>query len=193
VTHSQRQSATRHLAVGRLDDLGGFPDGPVPDASVGVGEGALGGMQACGYRGTALDRHRGAPALVEVPDREDAVLVAGLKASWISWKNSGSRDGATAATACRRASSVSAGMGMSGSSPCVCSAVIYDPSSRIQEKDNHAFYRSLATLLSWLAPLARSSASKNTEILVLRHEVAGDPSRGPAGRTGRCSPRWPGS
>ena len=33
-------------------------------------------------------------------------------------------------------------------------------------------YRSLATLLSWLALLARSSASKNAEILVLRHEVA---------------------
>src|SRR5690242_201346 len=33
-------------------------------------------------------------------------------------------------------------------------------------------YRSLATLLSWLALLARSSASKNAEILILRHEVA---------------------
>jgi putative transposase len=33
-------------------------------------------------------------------------------------------------------------------------------------------YRSLATLLSWLALSARSSASKNAEILVLRHEVA---------------------
>jgi hypothetical protein len=33
-------------------------------------------------------------------------------------------------------------------------------------------YRSLATLLSWLALLARSSASKNAEILTLRHEVA---------------------
>jgi putative transposase len=33
-------------------------------------------------------------------------------------------------------------------------------------------YRSLATLLSWLAPLAWSSASKNAEILILRHEVA---------------------
>jgi putative transposase len=32
-------------------------------------------------------------------------------------------------------------------------------------------YRSLATLLSWLALLARSSASKNAEILILRHEV----------------------
>jgi putative transposase len=33
-------------------------------------------------------------------------------------------------------------------------------------------YRSLATLLSWLALPARSPASKNAEILVLRHEVA---------------------
>ena len=33
-------------------------------------------------------------------------------------------------------------------------------------------YRSLAALLSWLALLPRSSASKNAEILVLRHEVA---------------------
>ena len=33
-------------------------------------------------------------------------------------------------------------------------------------------YRSLATLLLWLALSARSSASKNAEILVLRHEVA---------------------
>ena len=33
-------------------------------------------------------------------------------------------------------------------------------------------YRSLVTLLSWLALLARSSASKNAEILILRHEVA---------------------
>jgi hypothetical protein len=33
-------------------------------------------------------------------------------------------------------------------------------------------YRSLTILLSWLALLARSSASKNAEILALRHEVA---------------------
>ena len=33
-------------------------------------------------------------------------------------------------------------------------------------------YRSLTALLSWLALSARSSASKNAEILVLRHEVA---------------------
>jgi hypothetical protein len=33
-------------------------------------------------------------------------------------------------------------------------------------------YRSMTILVSWLALLARSSASKNAEILVLRHEVA---------------------
>jgi putative transposase len=33
-------------------------------------------------------------------------------------------------------------------------------------------YRSLAALLSWLALAARPSASKNAEILILRHEVA---------------------
>jgi putative transposase len=33
-------------------------------------------------------------------------------------------------------------------------------------------YRFLAVLLSWLALLARSSASKNAEILILRQEVA---------------------
>ncbi|HET9895026.1 MAG TPA: hypothetical protein VFQ44_08830 [Streptosporangiaceae bacterium] len=32
-------------------------------------------------------------------------------------------------------------------------------------------YRSLATLLSWLVLLPRSSASKNAEIAILRHEV----------------------
>jgi len=37
VTGSQCQSATRNLAVGRLDDLGGFPDCLVPDIGVGVG------------------------------------------------------------------------------------------------------------------------------------------------------------
>jgi putative transposase len=36
----------------------------------------------------------------------------------------------------------------------------------------HLIYRFLTTLLSWLALSARSSASKNAEILVLRHEVA---------------------
>jgi hypothetical protein len=36
-TGSQRQSATRDLAVGRLDDLSGFPDCLVPDIEVRVG------------------------------------------------------------------------------------------------------------------------------------------------------------
>ena len=47
VTGSQRQSATRDLVVGRLDDLGGFPDGPIPYLGVGVGERTLGGVQSC--------------------------------------------------------------------------------------------------------------------------------------------------
>jgi putative transposase len=33
-------------------------------------------------------------------------------------------------------------------------------------------YRLLVTVLSWLALLTRSSASKDSEILALRHEVA---------------------
>src|SRR3984957_15677239 len=49
---------------------------------------------------------------------------AWAKASWISWKNSGSRDGATVAAAWRRAGSDRAGMGISGSLPCGFSAVI---------------------------------------------------------------------
>src|SRR6185437_12099217 len=107
IMHSQRHSAARDLVVSRLGDLGRFLDGPPPDVSVGVSERALGGVQARGYRWSALDRDRGAPALVEVPDRVDAV-----------------------ATACRSASSVSAGMAISGSSPCACSAVIRDAFSR---------------------------------------------------------------
>jgi hypothetical protein len=56
-------------------------------------------------------------------------------------------------------------------------------------------YRSLAALPSWFALSARSSALKNAEILVLRHEVGCcavvTPGGESAGRTGRCSPRWP--
>jgi hypothetical protein len=81
VTHSQRQSATRDLVISRLDDLGGLLDGPFPDDSVGVSECALGGVQARGHRRPALNRDRGTPALIEVPDRENAVLVAGLAES----------------------------------------------------------------------------------------------------------------
>src|ERR1700722_15126957 len=76
--HSQRHSATRDLAVRRLDDLGRFPDSVLADADVRVSERALGGVQARGHRRTALDRDRGTPALIEMPDREHAVLVAGL-------------------------------------------------------------------------------------------------------------------
>jgi hypothetical protein len=51
-------------------------------------------------------------------------------------------------------------------------------------------------VLSWLALLARSSASKNAEILVLRQEVAvlrrANPSRGWSGPTGPSSRRCPG-
>jgi putative transposase len=58
-------------------------------------------------------------------------------------------------------------------------------------------YRSLVALLSWLVLSARSSASKNAEILILRHEVAvlhrGNPSPRPPGarRCPNSSPeRW---
>jgi hypothetical protein len=66
----------RDLAVGRLDDLGGFPDCPVPDSRVGVGEGPFGGVEPGGDRGPPLDGDGGAPALVEVADGEDAVLTS---------------------------------------------------------------------------------------------------------------------
>jgi putative transposase len=45
-------------------------------------------------------------------------------------------------------------------------------------------YRSLTTLLSWLALSARSPASKNAEILILRHEVAVLRRGNPKPRTG---------
>ena len=75
---SQCQSATRDLVVGRLDDLGGFPNCLVPDSGVGVGEGSFGGVEPGGDRGPPLDGDGGAPALVEVADREDTVFVASL-------------------------------------------------------------------------------------------------------------------
>ena len=53
MTSSQCHSATRDLAVGGLDDLGGFPDCLVPDSRVGVGEGPFGGMEPGGDRGLA--------------------------------------------------------------------------------------------------------------------------------------------
>src|SRR5215469_2626247 len=85
VMHSQRHPATSDLVVSRLDDLGRFLDGPLPDVSVGVSERALGGMQARGHRWSALDRDRGAPSLVEVPDRVDAVFIAGLAESILNF------------------------------------------------------------------------------------------------------------
>jgi hypothetical protein len=76
VRGSQCQSATCDLAVGRLDDLGGFPDCLVPDSGVGVGEGSFGGVEPGGDRGPPPEGDGGAPALVEVADGEDTVLVA---------------------------------------------------------------------------------------------------------------------
>jgi hypothetical protein len=70
VTGSQCQSATRDLVVGRLDDLGGFPDCRVPDSGVRVGEGSFGGVGPGGDQGPPLDGDGGAPALVEVADGE---------------------------------------------------------------------------------------------------------------------------
>jgi len=76
VTGSQCQSPARDLAVGRLDDLGGFPNCLVSDSGVRVGEGSFGGVEPGGDRGPPLDADGGAPALVEVADGEDTVLVA---------------------------------------------------------------------------------------------------------------------
>jgi len=47
----------------------------------------------------------------------------------------------------------------------------------------------------WLALLGRGQASKDAEILMLRHEVAAlrrQVTRGRTGPTGRTCPRWPG-
>ncbi|MGO9504916.1 MAG: hypothetical protein ACLPUO_25865, partial [Streptosporangiaceae bacterium] len=48
---SQCQSATCDLAVGRLDDLGGFPNCLVPHSGVRAGEGSFGGVEPGGDRG----------------------------------------------------------------------------------------------------------------------------------------------
>src|ERR1700733_1647706 len=69
---------TRSLAVGCLDDLGGFPDCLVPDGGGGGGAGPFGGVEPGGDRGPPLDGDGGAPAVVEVADGEDPVLVASL-------------------------------------------------------------------------------------------------------------------
>ena len=57
-------------------------------------------------------------------------------------------------------------------------------------------YRMFVCFAGWTALLARSSASKDAELLVLRHEYAvlrrQHPKPSLDGRTGRCWPRWPG-
>jgi hypothetical protein len=51
-------------------------------------------------------------------------------------------------------------------------------------------YLIFVRLCGWLVLLGRSSASKNAELLVLRHEVAVLPIRGP-GSTGPTARSWP--
>ena len=57
-------------------------------------------------------------------------------------------------------------------------------------------YLVFVRLIGWLALLARSAASKDAELLVLRQEVAvlrrQNPSPSWTGPTGWCSPPWPG-
>jgi hypothetical protein len=57
-------------------------------------------------------------------------------------------------------------------------------------------YLTIAQVFGWLQLLSRSQASKDAEILVLRHELAVLPARSPGqgstGPTGRSWPRWPG-
>ena len=54
-------------------------------------------------------------------------------------------------------------------------------------------YLIFVRVCGWLVLLGRSSASKDVELLVLRHEVAvlrrADPGRGWTGPTARCWPR----
>jgi hypothetical protein len=63
VTGSQCPSAIRGLAVGRLDDLGGFPDCLVPDSGLGVSKDSFGGVEPVSDQGRAADlgRHYSGP------------------------------------------------------------------------------------------------------------------------------------
>src|SRR5260370_37324779 len=81
---------------------------------------------------------------------------AWVKASWISWKNSGSRDGATAATAWRSAASDRGGIAINGSAPCGHSAAIQLASAYAQHYENRPPPLASAALL---APAASSFAS----------------------------------
>ena len=55
-------------------------------------------------------------------------------------------------------------------------------------------YLIFAQVVGWLVLLGRSSAAKDAELLVLRHEVAvlrrANPRRGGTGPTALCSPCW---
>jgi len=57
-------------------------------------------------------------------------------------------------------------------------------------------YLFMVRVFGWLALLASSDATKDAEILILRHEVAAcggrSRARGRTGLTAPCSPPWPG-
>ena len=122
MTRSQCHLATRDLAVGRLDDLGGFPNCQISDSRVGIGEGSFGGVEPGGDQGPPLDGDRGAPALVEVADGEDTVLVASLGEGVLDFLEEFRQPGRRDRLA--QGGSDRAGMGIKGSSPCGYSAVV---------------------------------------------------------------------
>jgi hypothetical protein len=100
-----RPFTTSDLVASRLDDLG-CPDGALAPESASACSAAC---RRVARRWSALDRGGGVLALAEVRDREDAVFVGRGDGALDSWKNSGSRESATAAAACSSASTVSAG------------------------------------------------------------------------------------